>query len=139
MPHHIPVLSGPEQDEVLARHAGASRLAFNQCLRIVKTALTQRRTVPGPARVSPTDRVRAGMDVPFAADGGAGARTCHETRPPHSRPASTTNLQAVSGYFGNASASTCKRCSPISPSTFKTLSRVAAHAPALRGARSIRC
>ncbi len=33
-----------EQREVLARHAGASRFAFNQCLRIVKTALTQRRT-----------------------------------------------------------------------------------------------
>ncbi len=32
------------QREVLARHAGASRFAFNQCLRIVKTALTQRRT-----------------------------------------------------------------------------------------------
>ncbi|MBS4729839.1 transposase [Mycobacterium sp. SM1] len=32
-----------EQCEVLARHAGASRFAFNQCLRIVKTALTQRR------------------------------------------------------------------------------------------------
>jgi putative transposase len=35
------------QREVLARHAGASRFAFNQCLRIVKTALTQRRTDPG--------------------------------------------------------------------------------------------
>ena len=33
-----------EQREVLARHAGASRFAFNQCLRMVKTALTQRRT-----------------------------------------------------------------------------------------------
>ncbi|MGA9362217.1 MAG: RNA-guided endonuclease TnpB family protein [Mycobacterium sp.] len=33
-----------EQHEVLARHAGASRFAFNQCLRIVKTALTQRKT-----------------------------------------------------------------------------------------------
>jgi putative transposase len=32
-----------EQRELLARHAGASRFAFNQCLRIVK-ALTQRRT-----------------------------------------------------------------------------------------------
>jgi hypothetical protein len=28
---------------VLARHAGASRFAFNQCLRTVKTALTERR------------------------------------------------------------------------------------------------
>ena len=35
-----------EQCEVLARHAGASRFAFDQCLRIVKTALTQRRTDP---------------------------------------------------------------------------------------------
>ncbi len=35
-----------EQCEVLARHAGASRFAFNQCLRMVKTALTQRRTAP---------------------------------------------------------------------------------------------
>jgi putative transposase len=33
-----------EQHEVLARHAGASRFAFNQCLGMVKTALTQRRT-----------------------------------------------------------------------------------------------
>jgi putative transposase len=32
-----------EQHEVLARHAGAARFAFNQCLRIVKTALTQSR------------------------------------------------------------------------------------------------
>ncbi|MEW2483646.1 RNA-guided endonuclease TnpB family protein [Mycobacterium sp. NPDC049093] len=35
-----------EQYEVLARHSGASRFAFNQCLRMVKTALTQRRTDP---------------------------------------------------------------------------------------------
>ncbi|MGV0742551.1 RNA-guided endonuclease InsQ/TnpB family protein [Mycolicibacterium sp. XJ870] len=38
-----------EQREVVARHAGAARFAFNQCLRIVKTALTQRRTDPGAA------------------------------------------------------------------------------------------
>jgi putative transposase len=30
----------------LARHAGASRFAFNQCLRTVKTALTQRKADP---------------------------------------------------------------------------------------------
>jgi Helix-turn-helix domain len=35
-----------EQRAVLARHAGASRFAFNQCLRLVKTAPTDRRTVP---------------------------------------------------------------------------------------------
>lgn len=35
-----------EQCEVLARHGGASRFAFNQCLRNVKTTLTQRRTDP---------------------------------------------------------------------------------------------
>jgi putative transposase len=35
-----------EQHEVLARHAGASRFAFNQCLRIVKTALTDHKTDP---------------------------------------------------------------------------------------------
>jgi putative transposase len=35
-----------EQHEMLARHAGASRFAFNQCLRLVKTALTQRKTDP---------------------------------------------------------------------------------------------
>jgi putative transposase len=35
-----------EQHEVLARHGGASRFAFNQCLRMLKTALTQRRTDP---------------------------------------------------------------------------------------------
>src|SRR5271156_3413799 len=36
-----------EHYEVLARHAGASRFAFNQCLRMVKTALTQHKTDPG--------------------------------------------------------------------------------------------
>ena len=35
-----------EQYEVLSRHAGAARFAFNQSLRIVKTALTQRGTDP---------------------------------------------------------------------------------------------
>ncbi|MDT5081785.1 MAG: putative transposase, partial [Mycobacterium sp.] len=33
-----------EQQRVLSRHGGASRFAFNQCLRIVKTALSQRKT-----------------------------------------------------------------------------------------------
>ena len=33
-----------EQREVLARHAGAARFAFNQCLSMVKIALTQRKT-----------------------------------------------------------------------------------------------
>jgi putative transposase len=36
-----------EQREVLARHAGASRFAFNQCLYMVKTALGHRKTEPG--------------------------------------------------------------------------------------------
>ncbi len=36
-----------EQYEVLARHAGASRFAFNQCLRLVKSALTGRKTDAG--------------------------------------------------------------------------------------------
>jgi putative transposase len=35
-----------EQHKVLARHAGASRFAFNQCLQIVKTVLTRRKTDP---------------------------------------------------------------------------------------------
>jgi putative transposase len=35
-----------EQHELLARHAGASRFAFNECLGMVKTALTQRKTDP---------------------------------------------------------------------------------------------
>jgi putative transposase len=30
-----------EQRKVLARHAGAARFAFNQCLQMVKAALTQ--------------------------------------------------------------------------------------------------
>ena len=42
-----------EQHEVLARHAGAARFAFNQCLRMVKTALTHRKT-------------DAGVDVPWS-------------------------------------------------------------------------
>jgi hypothetical protein len=36
-----------EQCEVLSRHAGASRFAFNQCLGIVKTALADRKTDRG--------------------------------------------------------------------------------------------
>jgi putative transposase len=35
-----------EQEHVLARHVGAARFAFNQCLRTVKTALTQRKSHP---------------------------------------------------------------------------------------------
>jgi putative transposase len=35
-----------EQHEVLARHAGAARFGFNQCLQMVKTALTQSKTDP---------------------------------------------------------------------------------------------
>jgi putative transposase len=35
-----------EQQQVLARHAGAARFGFNQCLRMVKTALSQRKTNP---------------------------------------------------------------------------------------------
>src|SRR5882757_5601799 len=38
-----------EQNTVLARHAGASRFAFNQCLRMVKNALTHRMTHPDAA------------------------------------------------------------------------------------------
>src|SRR5271170_7713666 len=34
------------QSEVLARHAGASRFAFNQCLRMVKTGFTARKADP---------------------------------------------------------------------------------------------
>jgi putative transposase len=41
-----------EQHDVLARHAGAARFAFNRWLRMVKTALTQRKTDPA-------------IDVPF--------------------------------------------------------------------------
>ncbi len=36
-----------EQSEVLARHAGAARFAFNQCLAMVKTQPAIRRTVAG--------------------------------------------------------------------------------------------
>ncbi|KZS65605.1 hypothetical protein A4G26_27670 [Mycobacterium kansasii] len=35
-----------EQQDVLARHAGAARFAFNQCLAMVKTAFTGRKTDP---------------------------------------------------------------------------------------------
>jgi putative transposase len=35
------------QREALDRHAGAARFAFNQCLGMVKTALTQRKSDPG--------------------------------------------------------------------------------------------
>ncbi len=35
-----------EQGEVLARYSGASRFAFNQCLQMVKTALTQCKSYP---------------------------------------------------------------------------------------------
>ena len=36
-----------EQRDVLARHAGASRFAFNQCLRMVKSALIGRKADAG--------------------------------------------------------------------------------------------
>ena len=35
-----------EQREVLARHAGGSRFAFNQCLQMVKSSLTARKSDP---------------------------------------------------------------------------------------------
>ena len=35
-----------EQRQVLARHVGAARFGFNECLRMVKTRLTQRKTDP---------------------------------------------------------------------------------------------
>jgi len=35
-----------EQQQVLARRAGVARFAFNQCLGMVKTGLTQRKTDP---------------------------------------------------------------------------------------------
>ncbi|ORB12519.1 hypothetical protein BST37_15960 [Mycobacterium noviomagense] len=35
-----------EQHEALTRHSGASRFAFNQCLRMVKTSLTHHKTDP---------------------------------------------------------------------------------------------
>lgn len=35
-----------QQQQQLARHAGAARFAFNRCLGIVKSALTQRRADP---------------------------------------------------------------------------------------------
>jgi putative transposase len=38
-----------EQYDVLGRHSGAARFAFNQCLRIVKTALTDHKTSPDVA------------------------------------------------------------------------------------------
>jgi len=38
-----------EQREVLARHGGAARFGFNQCLRMVKTALTHCKTDPDTA------------------------------------------------------------------------------------------
>jgi hypothetical protein len=46
-----------EQHEVLARHAGAARFGFNQCLQMVKTALTQRKSHPD------TDMPWSGFDL----------------------------------------------------------------------------
>ena len=47
--HHIPLLLGPDSRAVhgAGPACGASRFAFNQCLRMVKTALTHRKTDPG--------------------------------------------------------------------------------------------
>jgi putative transposase len=36
----------PVQEQLLAQHAGASRFAYNQCLRLVTDALTAKRTDP---------------------------------------------------------------------------------------------
>jgi putative transposase len=60
-----------EQCEVLARHAGAARFAFNQCLQAVKTALTQRKRDPH------TDVPWSGFDLinaftTWKGDGGCG-------------------------------------------------------------------
>lgn len=52
-----------EQQDVLARHAGAARFAFNQCLAMVKTALTHRKTDPG------VDVPRTGFDLINAFNG----------------------------------------------------------------------
>ena len=46
-----------EQCEMLSRHAGAARFAFNQCLRIVKIALRQQKTHPA------TDVPWSGFDL----------------------------------------------------------------------------
>jgi putative transposase len=46
-----------EQQQALARHAGAARFAFNQCLSMVKTALNQRKA--DPAVIVP----RTGFDL----------------------------------------------------------------------------
>jgi putative transposase len=49
-----------EQHDVLARHAGASRFAFNKCLQMVKTALTRLRNDPGaPVAWSRFDLINA--------------------------------------------------------------------------------
>jgi putative transposase len=50
-----------EQQDVLARHAGAARFAFNQTLRLVKTALSARKTNPG------TDVPWTGFDLIWGA------------------------------------------------------------------------
>jgi putative transposase len=52
-----------EQEQVLARHAGAARFAFNQCLHMVKTALTDRKSAPG------TDVPWTGFDLINAFNG----------------------------------------------------------------------
>ena len=46
--HHVPVCarSHPAQAAMLARHAGASRFAYNQCLRLVTDALAAKRAEP---------------------------------------------------------------------------------------------
>src|ERR1700759_33245 len=63
--HHVQVLprSNVEQQDVLARHAGAARFAFNQTLRLVKTALSARKSDPS------TDVPWTGFDLINAFNG----------------------------------------------------------------------
>ena len=68
-----------EQQNVLARHVGASRFAFNQCLRIVKSALTQRHRRPEYCRA--VDRIRSDKCVQcMEEDRGCGPGLCRRCR-----------------------------------------------------------
>src|SRR5882762_10049774 len=106
------------QHEVLARHAGASRFAFNQCVRMVKTALTYRRAagaVPSfrlrnkhPKDKPPAIRVGEGfrprlITLPGIGQIGcmttpAGCGACSPTNGPRSCSPLSLTTRAAGGY-----------------------------------------
>jgi len=58
------LVPSPEQEQVLRRHVGAARFAFNQCLRLVVSALGQKRPAEPSQDATPQNKVPwSGFDL----------------------------------------------------------------------------